>query len=94
MNTQISFLESPNFPSPYPHYSKCEWKIVPPMGNRVYLEFSHFDLEYSWSSDTKCAFDSVTIEQRDVSSDTLISTDKYCKEMPKPMNTTHAVIIK
>lgn len=65
---------------------------MPPMGNRVYLEFSHFDLEYSWSSDSSCVFDSLIIEQRD--SDTLIKTDKYCKEMPKPMNTTHTVVIK
>lgn len=65
------------------------------MGNRVFLEFSHFDLEHTWSSDesNNCLFDHLTIEERD-SSDVVIRTDKYCQTMPKPLNTSHIVVLK
>lgn len=93
-------IESPNFPANYPHYSSCEWKLVPPMGNRIYIEFSHFDLEHTWSIDdnsnqrsASCMFDHLTIEERD-SSDQILRSDKHCAEMPKPMNTTRTVVLK
>lgn len=93
-------IESPNFPANYPHYSSCEWKIVPPMGNRVYLEFSHFDLEHTWSIDddtntksANCMFDHLTIEEHDTT-DTIIRSDKYCASMPKPLNTSHTLVLK
>ncbi|XP_031624566.1 cubilin homolog [Contarinia nasturtii] len=88
-------IESPNFPAHYPHYANCEWKLVPTMGNRVFIEFSHFDLEHTWSSDSlnNCMFDSLVIEERD-SADVVIKSDKYCEKMPKPLNTSHTVVMK
>lgn len=72
---------------------------MPPLGNRIYLEFSHFDLEHSWSmednriSSSSCIFDHLTIEEHD-SSDTIVKTDRHCQSMPKPLNTSNAVVIK
>lgn len=91
--------ESPNFPANYPNYAECEWKIAPPIGNRVFLEFSHFEMEHQWSLDdshtrqARCSFDSLVIEERD-NTDSVIKTDTYCASMPKPLNTTHTVVIK
>lgn len=84
-------IESPNYPNPYPNNAQCEWKIVPPMGNRVFMEFSNLDLESSGGS--RCTFDKVTIEERD-SSDVVIRSDSYCQNIPKPINTTNTVIVK
>lgn len=95
----LFFLESPNFPANYPHYASCEWKIIPPLGNRIYIEFSHFDLEHSWSisdeesKSSSCIFDHLTIEEHD-SSDTIVRTDRHCQSMPKPLNTSNAVVLK
>lgn len=69
------------------------------MGNRLYIEFSHFDLEHTWSIDDankrleNCMFDHLTIEERD-SSDAVIHTEKHCAQMPKPLNTSHTVVLK
>lgn len=94
----IKTLESPNFPIKYPRNANCEWKITPPPGNRVFIEFSHFEMEHPWSSDddsrsVNCMFDHLTIEERD-SSDTVVRSDKYCQSMPKPINTTYTVVLK
>lgn len=92
-------IESPNFPSNYINHANCEWKIVPPLGNRVFIEFSHFEVERSYSMDsedegeTNCVFDHLTIEERDTS-DAVIRSDKYCEKMPKPIDTPHSVILK
>lgn len=91
IHDQRGAIESPNYPSPYPHNAECEWKIVPPMGNRVFMEFSNLDLEAS--SADRCPFDKVVIEERD-SSDIIVRTDTFCNELPKPINTTNAVVIK
>lgn len=65
------------------------------MGNRVFLEFSHFDMEHGWYpyDSNVCTFDHLTIEERD-SSDAVIRTDRYCQRMPKPMNTSNIVVLK
>lgn len=66
------------------------------MGNRVFLEFSHFDLEHTWvreNSPNNCVFDFVAIEERD-SSGEVIQSNKYCRDMPKPVNSSHTVVIK
>lgn len=88
---QRGIIESPNYPNEYAHNSNCEWKIKPPMGNRVFLEFSNMELESSGHE--KCQFDKVTIEERD-SSEVVVRSDSYCDEIPKPINTTNTVVIK
>lgn len=85
------FKESPNFPENYPNFANCSWKIVPPLGNRIFMEFSHLDMEKSWSND--CSFDFVSIEETDTNGMSL-KTSRYCTGIPKPINTTNTVIIK
>lgn len=91
IHDQRGAIESPNYPNAYPHNAECEWKISPPLGNRVFMEFSNLDLEAS--SADKCPFDKVIVEERD-SSDIVIRSDTFCNELPKPINTTNAVVIK
>lgn len=72
---------------------------MPPLGNRIFVEFSHFELEHSWSTDpddksSKCLFDKLTIEEREQGSETALRTDEYCENMPKSINTTNTVVIK
>lgn len=87
-------IETPNYPSFYPHNAKCEWKILPSEGNKLYFEFSSFDLEHLDSDATDpCQFDHVTIEERD-STDSLIRSNKYCDKMPIPFSTSNTVIVK
>uniref|UniRef100_A0A0P6JSL8 Putative fibrillin n=1 Tax=Aedes aegypti TaxID=7159 RepID=A0A0P6JSL8_AEDAE len=38
-------IESPNFPEKYPGGSECLWTISVPLGNKIDIEFSHFELE-------------------------------------------------
>lgn len=64
---------------------------MPPMGNRVFMEFSNLEMEASGSN--SCQFDKLTIEERD-SSDAVIRSDSYCEQIPKPINTTNTVIVK
>lgn len=72
---------------------------MPWLGNRIFLEFSHFELEHSWAvnedgrASSNCIFDHLTIEEFD-NTGTSIRSDKYCQVMPKPINTTHTVVIK
>lgn len=96
--------ESPNYPSKYPNLAKCEWKITPLPGNRLYFEFSDFDLEhiidYEYDDDLvtnepACTdFDFLTIEERDKDVGTMIRSNKYCDHMPNKMNSSNTVVIK
>ncbi|XP_017881696.1 cubilin [Ceratina calcarata] len=53
-------IESPNFPEKYDHNLNCSWKIVAPIGNKINLTFSHFELEgFDW--ETGCNYDYVDI---------------------------------
>lgn len=91
LKLKLSIPESPNFPEDYPNFANCSWRITPPLGNRLFIEFSHFDFERMY--DQVCSFDFVTIEEHD-SNDMMIRSNKYCIEMPKPLNTSNTVIIK
>lgn len=91
LKLKMSIPESPNFPEMYPNYANCSWRITPPLGNRIFIEFSHFEMERVWGQ--SCTFDFVTIEEHD-SNDMTIRSNKYCAEMPKPLNTSNTVIIK
>lgn len=39
-------IESLNFPDEYPANIDCSWTIVVPKGNRIHMQFSHFELEH------------------------------------------------
>ncbi|BFZ01255.1 hypothetical protein BsWGS_04294 [Bradybaena similaris] len=51
-------ITSPSFPDVYPANSKCVWTINAPAGHRIYLNFTHFDLE---GEDQACIYDNLTI---------------------------------
>ncbi|XP_027135930.1 mannan-binding lectin serine protease 1 isoform X3 [Larimichthys crocea] len=51
-------LQSPNFPDPYPRETRLQWNLSVPVGFRIRLYFSHFDLEPSYL----CEYDYVKVE--------------------------------
>ncbi|XP_012136673.2 cubilin [Megachile rotundata] len=53
-------IESPNFPQRYEDNLNCSWTIDAPIGNRINLTFSHFDLEGTDLDDT-CQYDYVEV---------------------------------
>lgn len=76
---------------------------MPPLGNKVYIEFSHFDLEYILADEGDyfehdvvehgCAFDFVTIEETD-GEGSILKSQKYCSNPPKALETNRIVVIK
>lgn len=87
-------IESPNYPAFYPHNSRCEWKIVPLPGNKLYMEFSSFDMEHlDPSVPDPCQFDHLIIEERDAA-DAVVRSNKYCEKMPAAFTTPNTVILK
>ncbi|KAI4498132.1 hypothetical protein M0802_006618 [Mischocyttarus mexicanus] len=56
-------IESPNFPNKYDHSKICNWTINAPIGNKINLTFSHFDLEGPHRKDDSCAYDYLEIKE-------------------------------
>ncbi|XP_058123035.1 cubilin homolog [Anopheles ziemanni] len=83
------FIESPNFPNEYSSLMDCRWTITVPPGNRINLEFSHFDFESIGQSQTaqnssqRCPFD--YLELQEMGTGDLPITRRYCAGKPKPM---------
>ncbi|XP_055601686.1 cubilin homolog [Uranotaenia lowii] len=79
-------IESPNFPNKYSPGSDCLWTITVPRGNKIDLEFSHFELENGMTFDKNmshvCHFDYVEIIE--TKGESTISR-KYCNHMPAKM---------
>lgn len=72
----------------------CEWRIEATLGNKIYIEFSHFDLEktyYFENSGTNCHFDYVEIIQYE--EDRQVQSSKYCEESPKNFTSLHDVVV-
>lgn len=92
-------IESPNFPEPYPHMLQCEWIISGSRGNKIYLEFTHFDLEHSENMDftgvesptNRCTFDYVELVQYK-NNDTAHS-ERYCNKKPEPLTSVGDMVI-
>ena len=55
-------IESPNFPRNYEHETNCSWLIDAPIGNKVNISFSHFELESGVNKDV-CDNDYLEIEE-------------------------------
>lgn len=53
-------IESPNFPNNYEDNANCSWIIEAPIGNRINLTFSHFEIERSHEVGN-CNFDYLQI---------------------------------
>lgn len=66
-------LQTPNYPSPYPSYSRCSWLIQVPVGYKIQLQFYHFVVEDTY----ECSSDVVKIYDGRNSSSTLLG--KYCR---------------
>lgn len=74
-------IESPNFPNNYPHHLDCDWTIEVPLGNKIGIEFSHFDLEIPVFAE-HCDFDYLEIAELD-ETDRAIETKRHCRAKPK-----------
>uniref|UniRef100_A0A182INM1 Uncharacterized protein n=1 Tax=Anopheles atroparvus TaxID=41427 RepID=A0A182INM1_ANOAO len=83
------FIESPNFPNEYPSSADCRWTITVPPGNRINLEFSHFDFESigqlvsAENTTQRCPFD--YLELQEMGAGDLPMTRRYCANKPSPM---------
>ncbi|CAD1477837.1 unnamed protein product, partial [Heterotrigona itama] len=55
-------IESPNFPYKYEQNLNCSWTIDAPIGNRVNITFSHFDLEGPGNENT-CSYDYLQVSE-------------------------------
>nr|XP_006817056.1 PREDICTED: uncharacterized protein LOC102804127 [Saccoglossus kowalevskii] len=45
LNESCGYVQSSNYPNPYPDNSYCDWNIVAPEGKLVLLEFLHLDID-------------------------------------------------
>ena len=43
--TSAGYLSSPYYPNDYPKNLDCEWQIIVPVGERIKIEFTTFDVE-------------------------------------------------
>lgn len=87
-------IESPNFPDKYEHSRNCSWIINAPIGNRINLTFSHFNLEEP-GEENSCNYDYLEIKQ---GSDNVSNSElgKFCGSdnlPPKIHSTEHQVFI-
>ena len=55
-------IESPNFPQNYENLSNCSWVISVPVGNKINITFSHFNVE---ASNGPCMKDYIMIQEGD-----------------------------
>ena len=74
-------ISSPNFPDPYPHNRECSWTIAAPLGNKINITFSHFEMEDHFHNGS-CVFDYLEVLQSDnqdpTALDTTESLGKFC----------------
>lgn len=47
LTSEEGTLASPNYPRSYPNSANCEWTLITSPGNKVYVVFEKFDVEYS-----------------------------------------------
>ncbi|XP_072933024.1 cubilin-like [Epargyreus clarus] len=75
-------IASPNYPLSYPVNARCEWILSTSPGNRVYITFEIFDLEYSEG----CNEDYLEVRENNAAGELL---GVYCGNVI-PSNTTAA----
>ncbi|XP_057337332.1 cubilin-like isoform X2 [Microplitis mediator] len=79
-------IESPNFPEKYSSSVNCSWIINAPIGNKINITFSHFDLETS--SEDGCKYDYLSIRE---GTEDQFNTElgKYCGDkIPSKLTST------
>lgn len=62
LHNYYGIIESPNFPYKYEHNLNCSWTIDAPIGNKVNLTFSHFDVE-GLGKNNSCEYDYLKISE-------------------------------
>lgn len=60
------FIESPNYPNPYPDGIRCTWTIQASLGNRINASFWTFNLEPPTESDQQCSADYVEVRNNNI----------------------------
>ena len=93
-------IESPNFPNNYPNNLNCSWTVFVNRGNKINMEFSHFDLEnvnkyHNETGEHECRLDYLDITEINESMKPVTSKGKFCNVAPEPFNTTtERVVLK
>ncbi|XP_055528454.1 cubilin homolog [Wyeomyia smithii] len=86
-------IESPNFPNKHPSSLDCLWTITVPPGNKIDVEFSHFEIEngmiFDKNSSHVCNFDYVEISEPH---DERSISQKYCNNMPPKITSKGSTI--
>ncbi|KAL7042861.1 hypothetical protein ACKWTF_001317 [Chironomus riparius] len=101
IESDTGIIESLNFPQEYPNNLDCAWTIKVSKGNRVNMQFSHFNLEndnlyHNETNEHICKYDYVTIydydyEAKEKKTQTLKT---YCNKAPEIRNSsTDAVVV-
>jgi len=54
-------LSSPNWPNTYPASTTCKWKIIAPIGAKIYLNFLSVDLERHINGPCRLAYDVIEV---------------------------------
>lgn len=62
IHNYYGIIESPNFPYKYEHNLNCSWMIDAPIGNKINLTFSHFDVE-GLGRNNSCEYDYLDISE-------------------------------
>ncbi|XP_055841856.1 cubilin homolog [Episyrphus balteatus] len=75
LNSVEGVIESPNFPSNYPDFLKCEWTIEGRKAETITLTFSHFELE---ALDLQCRYDK--FEVIDMKGEDVLQSHKICRD--------------
>ncbi|XP_072174323.1 cubilin-like [Diadema setosum] len=68
LTTPEGFIESPNYPNPYPHDRDCSWVITTTVGNTINFTFVDLNIE----SHSTCSFDYVRLVDGQTTDDTEI----------------------
>ncbi|CAG9792216.1 unnamed protein product [Diatraea saccharalis] len=82
LTSEEGAISSPNYPHPYPINTDCEWTLETSPGNKVYILFENFKLQYS----ENCNQDYVEVRENDSGGPLL---GLYCGN-DIPTNTTSA----
>ncbi|CAH2083519.1 unnamed protein product [Euphydryas editha] len=80
LSSEEGSIASPNYPLSYPNNANCEWILSTSPGNRVYITFEKFDIDYS----ENCNDDYLEIRENN-SGGKLLAV--YCGQ-DIPLNTT------
>jgi cubilin len=99
IEADTGIIESPNFPEDYPNNLDCAWTIKVSRGNRVNMQFSHFEIEndnifHNGTKDHDCKYDFVTIYDYDYESNDKKSQKSYCNKAPEiRTSSTDSVVV-